>query len=550
VNAITRSAEVAPGGFNWQRRIYYRYGSADDSNIGRAEVSGNLGQKLGFIAGMSLKDFNDLEAGGDTGTQDKTGYSEHSHDFKVDYYPDPDSKLTFAHQHFTQDDAWRAHSTIHGISWHGTAIGDDRVRVLDQERDLTYVQYQVKNLHSFIDAAKFSLSWQEQEEREERVRSNRQITRQGFDVGTLGFSAQLESDTALGLFTYGVEYYRDDVDSFRRDYNADGSLKKIRIQGPVAGDATYDLLGFYVQDQFSIARDLEAIVGLRYTYARADADAAEDPLTGTRTSVTEQWQNVVGSTRLLYRLTDQWNLFGGASQGFRAPNLSDLSRLDSARSNEIEIPALSLSPERFISYEIGAKASYDRWNGQIALFHTVIQDIIDRVPTGRVIDGLMEVQKRNTGNGYIHGVELQGDYRLTDHWSLFGGLACQRGEADCYPTSAPLKERRPMSKMPPLTAVVGARWQLDGGRYWFEAVTRMADKQDRLSPGDERDTQRIPPGGTPGYAVFTLRGGVRVTQDLKVSAAIENLLDQDYRIHASGQNEPGRNFVLAADWSF
>jgi hemoglobin/transferrin/lactoferrin receptor protein len=54
----------------------------------------------------------------------------------------------------------------------------------------------------------------------------------------------------------------------------------------------------------------------------------------------------------------------------------------------------------------------------------------------------------------------------------------------------------------------------------------------------------------PGYEVFTLRGGYRVTKDLTVTAAVENLSDEDYRIHGSGVNEPGTNVVLSADWTF
>jgi hemoglobin/transferrin/lactoferrin receptor protein len=32
--------------------------------------------------------------------------------------------------------------------------------------------------------------------------------------------------------------------------------------------------------------------------------------------------------------------------------------------------------------------------------------------------------------------------------------------------------------------------------------------------------------------------------------ALENVLDQDYRIHGSGINEPGRNLVLTAAYRF
>ena len=73
---------------------------------------------------------------------------------------------------------------------------------------------------------------------------------------------------------------------------------------------------------------------------------------------------------------------------------------------------------------------------------------------------------------------------------------------------------------------------------------------DKLSADDRRDTQRIPPGGTPGYTVLTLRGGVTVWKDLDLTLALENVADEDYRIHGSGVNEPGRNLVLQAEWTF
>ena len=74
------------------------------------------------------------------------------------------------------------------------------------------------------------------------------------------------------------------------------------------------------------------------------------------------------------------------------------------------------------------------------------------------------------------------------------------------------------------------------------------DEAQRL--GDKADTQRIPAGGTPGYAVTDLRCGWRVKKGLSIVASVENVLDKDYRIHGSGSNEPGRNFVLSVDYRF
>ena len=77
-----------------------------------------------------------------------------------------------------------------------------------------------------------------------------------------------------------------------------------------------------------------------------------------------------------------------------------------------------------------------------------------------------------------------------------------------------------------------------------------ADDADKLSADDARDTQRIPPGGTPGYVVWNVRAGMTVCDGLEATLAVENVLDEDYRIHGSGVNEPGRNLVLAADCRF
>jgi len=73
---------------------------------------------------------------------------------------------------------------------------------------------------------------------------------------------------------------------------------------------------------------------------------------------------------------------------------------------------------------------------------------------------------------------------------------------------------------------------------------------DRLSSGDRLDNQRIPPGGNPGFTWLTLRGGVQLSQNLEITAALENALNQEVRYAGSGSNEPGIGGVLgvAVKW--
>jgi hemoglobin/transferrin/lactoferrin receptor protein len=537
----------------WQKRLYYRGTSTDGSSVGRAQAGGRLSDSVGFVGGVSAKYFGDVRGGDEVGRQEHTGYRELDYDARLDYDAGQDATVTLAHQSVSQHDAWRTHRTIYGIDWQGLKKGDDKVNTFDQYRDLTYARYQARNLHGAVDALEATVSRQVQSEDNYRVKKDATSDQQGFDVATWGAAAQLESDTAAGKWVYGTEYYHDNVDSYADKYKADGSFQKREIQGPVADEATYDSVGVYVEDTITLLDgQLDVVPGARWTLASADADRVKNPVGGGVMTVDGDWNAWVGSLRLLHPLTADRRhvVFTGVSQGFRAPNLSDLTRFDTARSTEIETPVADLDPERYVAYEIGAKSQFERLTSQISYYYTTIDQMIIRAPTGRKVDGLDEVTKKNSGDGYIQGVEASETYHFTPEWSAWITAACMDGEVDAYPTSAPVQQRDYVSRLMPFTTQVGVRWQQASGRYWAEVSGDIAARADRLSADDKRDTQRIPPGGTPGHAVCNVRTGARITRQLDVAVALENVLDEDYRIHGSGVNEPGRNVVLTLAYDF
>jgi hemoglobin/transferrin/lactoferrin receptor protein len=110
--------------------------------------------------------------------------------------------------------------------------------------------------------------------------------------------------------------------------------------------------------------------------------------------------------------------------------------------------------------------------------------------------------------------------------------------------------REPISRLMPMTGQIGLRFDSTRRDIWLEALLTLADEQDELSARDMGDDQRIPPGGTPGYAVLTFRGGWEINHSLTLTAAVENVTDENYRVHGSGVNEPGINFILGVDYAF
>lgn len=541
--------------FAFHPGAYYRYATAENSHIARGEFGLAITPHVGILGGVTWKDFDDLLGGDLTGAQKHSGYSEIDGDLKVVVRPNENIDVSAAFYRVEQNNVPRWHSTIFSESFDGTTLGTDLRRELDQKRELAYLQAEAREVAPWLNRMRFSLSFHRQEESQDRIRNNGRRELTDFTDDQYGVLLSFESPSPIGAWSYGIEYYHDEVQSGGSDFNADGTLRASRERGSVADDASYDLLGIFVQDQFKPWEPLEITLGARYSWARAQADGDKiDPdLTDTVVfeDLDETFDAFTASARFRVDVARNWNFYGGASQGFRAPNLSDFTSFELARSGERETPTHDLDPEHYVSFEIGTKARSERLRASAyaSYFYTLIDDQIVRYPTGATIDGAPEVTRANAGDGYVQGIEFGAEWNFWKGLTVFGNLSWTEGEVDAF--SAPgVLARYPASRIQPLSGLIGLRWQSDDRRFFLEATALLARKQDRLSPGDALDTQRIPPGGTRGYDVYAVRGGWQVTPQWRLTAAVENITDVDYRIHGSGINEPGTNVVLASRMQF
>ena len=535
VNALSISPYTYGEGTQFGGRVLWRGSTAESSHTTRGELSVTHGDTLGAVAGITYRDFGDLDTGG--GTQGNTGYREWNNDFKLEHFLEDNVRLVLAHQLTIQNNVPRTHSTTAALPFRGTSVGSDIQRDLDQRRELVYLQLHAEELQGPVRELHASLSWHNQEETQDRIRSNMTRNVDRIDVHTLGLFVYAVSDTSLGELTYGLDYYRDWVDS---------SSNTNPIQGPVADDASYDLLGLFVQNRMPLSDSFEVIAGVRFTYARAAADRVD--INDVQRSFSEDWVNVAGNLRFVWFIDEarNWNLFGGVSQGFRAPNLSDLTR-DSDFSGGLgtETPSLDLDPEQYIMVELGAKARYERFTFQIAAFHYFIEDQILRVPTGMGV----EFNKINSDDGFIQGIELGFAVKVSGEVTVFGNASWLDGEVQSVTSGGMIFDDYP-SRLAPLNGQLGVRYEPNDTPFWIEGQVVAAADADKLSLRDQGDSQRIPSDGTPGYVVASLRGGVDVHDQVTVTLSVENITDENYRVHGSGQNMPGINVILGVEARF
>lgn len=553
VNALTRRRTSFEPGVHADGRFFMRWSDAESSFIERLEGSANVDDRVGIFAGVTYKDFGDLRAGGSTGIQPNTGYWDLDGDLHLDFKLDRDVKLTTVYQHVDQDHVPRTHTTVSSKSFAGTALGTELRRDHDQTRDLFYVRVERREENS-VDGEQLTVSYHRQQERRDRIRTATQRDISAFDVHTPGVQFQIDRETSIGILTAGLEYTHDFVTSFKRNY-VTGAAPVEEVQGTVGDDSAYDLAGVYLQDRIAVG-DFEFIPGVRWNYAHADANEVDNPAVpgtspntpGNTISIDDSWNEVTGSLRGLYHAGEHVNLFAGVSQGFRAPSLSDLTALD--ETSGVEFPTPGLRPERYLQEEVGVKVRDGDFAAQVSYFEGQLDGFIVPSPTGAFVGPTPVVAKSNVGDGRMHGAEALASLRFAELWSGFASAAWQEGKVEQYQLPSGVKTKAPISRLLPLTGVVGLRFGPADGAWYLEALGRGAEKQDKLSFKDHTDTQRIPPGGTPGYVVGDLRAGVRITPNVRLTAALENFADKNYRVHGSGVNEAGINFILGVDIRF
>ncbi len=551
LNAFTKSSnfmEQTEGAFfNHGAAIYEFISNGQGSHVGRIESSFGVGGQYGLHLGISQKDFGDIEDSS-VGTMRGTGHGEQAYDLRFDMKISQDTQLTFASQYVNQDDISRWHRTTQNPGWtHGKHIASPGLWVAnnyDQERSLTYlrVQQEIADKSSWLDRWSATVSYQKSADSEMQDRRNSTaapftssnfLRYQNAEVETFGVDLALESTIGSGNLVYGIDYYHDDVAS-DASRNTGAGLLFHPSSRPVADDANYDLLGLYGQYTWKPASRWEISGGTRFTYAQAEWGAYRPSNSLVDFSGDKSWTDLSANLRASYEINDDWLAYASASQSFRSPNLADLTGSGTTSNGLNTNGSTDLDPEKFLTLELGARGKpREDIQLQAAVFHTYS---IDGAISSFVVAPNTFVA--NNEDSSIFGIEVEGIWSIDENWSLTGFAAWQEGKNDISQRPAPTERWIPL--MLPFTASTALRYTSLDQKWWVEGRIMGAVDADRVHPLDQApNSQRVPTNGTPGYIVAFLGAGYEPIENLQLTATLQNLFDDDYRIHGSGQNEMG-----------
>ena len=556
VNVLSAKPFFTNKGNQTEGQLFARFSSAESSWMGR--LSGQVATPEWFAeASHAERSFGDLEGGRNVGAQRDTGYDSRGTNLRLARKLSDDSRLVFGLQRVFMDDVPRTHKTVNGLSWKGLSPGSELWRRLDQERRLAYGRLSWDDKGGLADSGSVTLNLHTHEQDRNRMKtSGGEIQR--FDLKDVGISSRFESDgPGNGRLAYGAEFHRESLTSSAYKVKTDQSFDETLTQGPLAADADYNRLAFYLSNTFETESGLILEPGVRYSQVEVDVDKwYKSTANGTalENPFSKEYDELVGSLRISKKLNEEKFVFAGLSQGFRPPSLYDLTSTD--ETSVEETPDIKLESEGFLQAEIGIRGQSAAWDWNLSVYRTWIDEMIVRSPKNATGSTMIKAN----GDGYVEGIEVNLHYEWNKEWQskvAFSWIDAEveqllldaSGSVAVDGSNYSAIDRAPDRLMPTQLQLV-TRYRPTGSDWWAEGTALAVGDGDRLSLKDERDTSRIPGDGTPGYLLFGLRAGKTLGEDSSVFLAAENLGDVDYRVHGSGLNGPGRNFVLSFQQSF
>ncbi len=577
INAIPTGPQLDPEreGVHLSPLLSYRLGSADGEHGGRLQLGAQLGRRVAVLAGVGSRNVGQLESGGiitnpadgerpqvprfaeDGRTQLGTGFDEVTADARAIFAVAPHIRATLAAYTYRQYDAPRTDQCPPAY-----APFDECLKYDEQFRDLLYGSIDA-NWGPIAQTSRLIISTQRQHEQRTYDRPGAQAVNRGQDdVTSTGILWKARSKRfALGKkahwrLRHGFDYYRDSVKS-----TAETELQNLgqvfeASRGQYLTGSSYAWGGVWAEPEVVLWQKLVLRAGGRLSTISAYAPRDEESGTlGVKTS----WTPAVGNVGAEWWASEFVTVHINADQGFRAPNLDDLtSRQRTGPGFQIE--NAGLEPERGATLEAGVTVNTPRIEASVWGFRSTLRDAMIR--TTRDVDACppntpecrttwSRLQLVNLpGEAVIVGSEGSLKLTLSDHLTSTTTLSYAYGEGPTPLVQADNDERVelervPLSRIPPLNGTSELMWRHENGAYLGGAL-RWALMQDRLAISDISD-ERIPLGGTPGFLVLDARAGWRLDTNRSVHFLFENVFDNEYRYHGSSTNGAGRSFTLQAE---
>ena len=377
------------------------------------------------------------------------------------------------------------------------------------------------------------------------------------DIDTYGFDIRNTTDISNHVFTYGIDYRKDEVES------GPGV-------GPVQNAEEGSVMGIYAQAHSNITPELLLSYGVRYDDFDFQQQILIDDYYGT--PVTDEPSGLDDNelsfnVGLEYQLTEAWTLGLGYAEAARGKQIGDGFTLDEYLYDGEDVPVVAsdVVPETVTNIEASIEYSANNLNARLSAYESTIDDVLFSGYQGNSVFN-------NIGDLESSGVEFNLAYRW-DSVDVYFGFSSVDVE---------LMPREGLYSVPYNSIDIngyefvglgnsrGDTWVL-GADYTVTAdisvgfnITTVDDINiDTLHQALENGwTDSLYSLNKADYTLVDIYGEWEVTNDLRLNLAVTNLFDEAYIDHSSvgdysevfpsvvGPQEAGRDIRLSVTYDF
>ena len=550
------------------------YSSPDQGVQGSVTGAGRW-NRFALEAAFSARRFREVLGGSSTASapQPYTGYSDGGLYLGLGVDTGRGT-LTGVYQGLRQYDAIRSERSQGGDVYSLPEVG----------RDLGYLRYD----GDFEAAGRpvevhATVSFQRQSELSVRqvVAVDRSLRQQNH-VDVLGVSSRLRSDLGRGGilgagFESNFEWVGSTAERSLLHEGAGGALLASPMDARYPGGSRAQTFAFFVQDDLDLIRlftgndsdppgKLRALVAGRaggsFLYIPQDARLSQLRPTVELLDERQQARPVYsGSLHLRYEPIAGLALVGGGMVGVRPPNLDDQARLDDGRPGLLLPTRVALNSESAYSAEASIRTAYRRLEGSVTYAFTYLDSPILMVPVtlagegcilgfdGRTCSPLFS--RANAQAASLHSIEAVARVYLLWGLSAFASVGYTRPDTTTSGEAT-------LPRVPPVHGVAAVEFRRPRTIFNFvQLLVRWAGPQRLMAAEDLWDPTLCPTApntllcsGTPGFLLVSLRSALRLSRQIQLTAAIDNITNESYRFHGSGIDGAGIGARLGLDANY
>lgn len=474
-------------------------------------------KKIATLVSGVFSDFGDLKGGDTSGFQRPSGYRQQSLDVRTTIGPGKNWRVQMGMSIVNQNDV----PLYHKYQLEKVALSKSELL----QRKMVFLKTQKSYANGIIRSITLDISQQQLiDHRLSKSLSSSPLVKEFDTVNSSSITTDIPTVfTTFWSANTGVELNLDYVKSTRFQYNT--PIDIVSRRGLYPNGARYHSFAAYSLHHFTL-KQLQIETGVRFHQNKI---TIQDASIGAILIKPSAWVYMLGAS---YAISEQLTLFGNINSAFRAPNIDDMGTLGII-DFRYEQPAYDLKPERSINKEMGVRWKQRNFQVSVAAFHLTLKDLIGRIKTSAIINNYPVYIKKNIEEAFIRGAEFE----ITS--SPFPFLLVQANLS--YLFGHNLTRNEPLRRIPPINGQLSITYSR---RKWQAGIINdYATSQQRLAQGD-KDDNRIPFGGTPGYTIYHLFVAKEIGK-LQYRFRLNNLINTDYRTHGSGINSMGRSLSIS-----